>query len=247
MTSKVDSKRKRVLITGATDGIGFRLLKLLCEEGADVIGTGSRPVEALPDDWPREARYLQADQRKPHVAAKILTYLNDEGWKWMDHLVLNAGSGYLIQPEEESTESLEETLAVNLFAPVLIAHALYKKLENTRSGKVTLIGSVARQGNRNFASYAAAKAGINGFGRALASEWQDRIAVQVINPGPVATDMHAKAGLPARWFNRLFINPDFAAGRVLELIGSNKSVAKIGHFEWLFGSVQALIIPDRHK
>ena len=247
MTSKLDSKRKRVLITGATDGIGFRLLKLLCEEGADVIGTGSRAIEALPDDWPPEARYLQADQRKPRVASKILKYLNDEGWKWIDHLILNAGSGSLIQPEDESADALEETLAVNLYAPVLITHALCKKLEGTRSGKVTLIGSVARRGNRNFASYAAAKAGINGFGRALSSEWRDRIAVQVINPGAVATDMHTKAGLPRRWFHRLFINPDFAAGRVLELINSNKPVAKIGHFEWMCGAIQSRILPDTRK
>ncbi len=247
MTTKRDSKKLRVLITGASDGIGYRLLKLFCEDGADVIGTGSRNHDALPADWPRNVKYLQANQGKPQVARKISKFLNQEGWDGLDHLILNAGAGWVTLPEAETVDALEETLAVNLLSPILITRALHDKLDIATNGKVTLIGSAARHGNQKFASYSASKAGLAGFGRALESEWRGRIAVQIIEPGAIATDMHKRAGLSKRWFHRFFVNPDFAAAHIFALIKGSKSVVRVGHLDWAMGFLRSLVVAEKFK
>lgn len=219
--------KKRVIVTGATAGIGFRLARLFAGQGADVLATGRRTKQSL-ENWPSDIRYLQADQTDPSVSSTIAKAVEAAGWSCIEYLVLNAGIGSVGDPASETPARIQETLQVNLVSPMLILHALAEKLEAARpNGKVTLIGSTARRGAPQFASYAASKAGLAGFARALASEWQDRIAVQVIHPGPTATDMHAKAGLALGNARRFFVDPDRSARRIYSLIQGDRSIATV--------------------
>ncbi len=216
-----------VLLTGATDGIGFKLLQLFAGKGASVIGTGSRPVSMLPRDWPTGVDYIQADLSHPDGADTLRNALAQKGWSGLDHLVLNAGYGRICDPQADTAQSLSQTISVNLLSPILIAHAL-EPLLSQRSGLVTLIGSTARKGSAQFAAYAASKAGLAGFARALASEWQGRIGVQIIHPGPTATQMHAKAGLETGFARRFFVSPENCAGRILRHVEARTPVATVG-------------------
>ena len=215
-----------VLITGASDGIGFELLLLFSREGAHVIGTGTRPASALPVSWPANARYIQADQAHFDVANILLNAAGAAGWDAIDHLVLNAATGFVSAAEDEKPEAIAKTLAINLVAPMAITHGLAHMLFACR-GLVTLIGSSAHKGAPGFASYAASKAGLGGFARALRSEWQERADVQILHPGPTATAMHAKAGSIPGFARRFFIQPDECARRIRRHIDQRTARANI--------------------
>ncbi len=187
-------RQRRILVTGATSGIGLALVQRLALRH-HVMATGRKDVETARAVLPANVSYIAAPLTDPAAATRLIADgLLRAGWTKLDNLVLNAGTGHLVTAagvEEEAR--IRETLDVNLLAPVLLARALFPWLEKT-GGTLTLVGSVAHTGAANFPSYAASKAGLDGLARALRAEWQGRVTVQIVHPGPTATPMHAKAG-----------------------------------------------------
>ena len=240
--SEIKGHKKTVLIAGATDGIGLILLRKFLDEGHVVIGTGSRTRKHLPENWPDKAHYLKADQSDPKVSETIAGWLNKKGYHAIDLLVLNAGTGKVIKPQNEIPENLLATLQVNLHASISIVHVLAPSLKASQNAQVTIVGSVARKGQAAFASYAASKAGLAGFVRALASEWQDSIKVQLIDPGPVATAMHEKAGVKKTRLNRFFLDPEKVATRMVHHIKRGRTFVTVSYWDMfkmkLFGPDQ---------
>lgn len=212
----------RVLITGATSGIGEALTRRIAHDN-EVLLTGSRPAEQLSHDLPDGARYVQADQTRPEEAVdRIDRALDSSGWPGLDLAVLNAGIGFACKPETEMPATICQTLDVNLVGSMLLARSLSRRLEAS-GGKLVLIGSVAHRGASGFATYAASKAGLHGFARALREEWRNRIRVQIIHPGPTATPMHARAGFDPGRIGRLFLKPDTMAAMVHRAMRTDKS------------------------
>jgi NAD(P)-dependent dehydrogenase (short-subunit alcohol dehydrogenase family) len=219
-------RRARVLITGATSGIGLALVRRHAA-GAQVLAAGRRTERQARDVLPEGVSYVPADQSEPEAAAAaILAKLDDLGWDGLDLAVLNAGIGHAVDPADELPRMLRGVLDTNLFAAVAMAQTLRPRLEAVQ-GRLVLIGSTAHRGAPDFASYAAAKAGLHGFARTLAEEWRGRIAVQVIHPGPTDTGMHARAGHDPGRVARLFartgtmarlIDGAMARGRTVETI-----------------------------
>lgn len=219
--------RRTVLITGATGGIGFELLKLFAREDVALIGTGSRAMADLPVGWPASAIFCQADLSQTASVAMLKHCVAELGWDGIDHLVLNAGTGWAGDPSVETPASICATLTVNLLVPMLTVQA-FAGLLAANTGLVTLIGSTAAKGAPGFASYAASKAGLAGFSRALASEWQGRIDVQIIHPGPTATQMHAKAGHDPGFARRFFVHPKDSALAIMRHMQTRRHQAKAG-------------------
>ena len=133
-------------------------------------------------------------------------------------------------PLEEQADSLLNTLDVNLSAPIAITHALAPLLFAASNGKLAIIGSTSHKGVANFASYAASKAGLNGFARSLREEWKGGINVQIIHPGPTATGMHAKAGFEPGIIKHIFIDPDFVTRTIIRKIDSGGSPISVSFF-----------------
>ena len=211
----------RVLITGASDGIGLSLARIFSSAGADVIGCGRRPsgqISNPPQNW----HYFQTDLRDSDAAESIAGRIGAFGMDALDFLVLNAGIGWVGDPTEEQPQQIRANFAVNLVAPILIVHRLSSLLESGKPGKVTLIGSTSKRGSSRFASYASSKAGLDGFARSLESEWRGRIAVQIANLGPVATEMHTKAGLSTGAMRRFFLQPEEVAAEIHRFIHSSR-------------------------
>ena len=181
----------RVVITGATDGIGACLARDYAQAGADLILTGRRPEEDVAPPAPT-ATYIRADQREPlEAAGRVLACVQRRRWDGVDIAILNAGMGIVGDPAED--DRVVEQIDVNLASTITVARSLAPFILNAR-GVLCIIGSVARRGAPRFAAYAAAKAGLHGFGRSLAEEWRGRAHVQVLHPGPTETAMHEKAG-----------------------------------------------------
>lgn len=218
--------RPIVLITGATAGIGLALAQRLAGRYRLVL-CGRRTASQCVDTLPEGALYVQADFSAPHGAVDAIeAALGDAQIESLHRVVINAGTGFYGSVESEHADAIRTTLGVNLVAPILLAKRLAHHLE-TAQGKLVLIGSVAHRGSANMPSYAASKAGLAGFARSLESEWQGRIAVQIIHPGPTATQMHEKAGYDAGKLRRLFFPADEMADEIARLMDRPKSAATV--------------------
>jgi NAD(P)-dependent dehydrogenase (short-subunit alcohol dehydrogenase family) len=213
------AERKNILITGATDGIGLALAKRLGPKH-DLIMTGRK---ASHPDLPAGAIYIQADQTNPVACSEvILASLQKAGWDRLDNAVLNAGIGFAAIDGLDTSEIIRTTLDVNLSANIALAHALFPLLEKAK-GTLSFVGSVAHKGSPVFPAYAASKAGLDALARALRSEWQGRVTVQIIHPGPTDTSMQTKAGYNAGKLRRIFIKPDIMADMVERAIAAQRS------------------------
>ncbi len=218
---------RRVLITGASAGIGLSLARKISLSGAEVLACGRRPQGELPADFP-DVAYRSIDFAGPGAAGEVVSAVEALDWDTLDILILNAGTGRYAPIDADEAASIADTVRVNLAAPVAMAHALSGRLLAAH-GRLVLVGSVARGGSRGFPVYAATKAAVNGFARSLRSEWHDRVTVQVFHPGPVATEMHARAGYDAGWLRRLFLKPDDVAEVMIRRMPRGGSPQTIGY------------------
>ncbi len=229
---------RQILITGGTDGIGLRLALQYSNNGADVAVSGRRPMAAVKDLLPANVHYIKADQSEPEIAAQEITDgLQNIGWQYCDLAILNAGNGAVCPPLRERADSLLNTLDVNLSAPIAITHALAPLLFAASDGKLAIIGSTSHKGAANFASYAASKAGLNGFARSLREEWKGRINVQIIHPGPTATAMHAKAGFEPGIIKNIFLDPDFVTRAIIRKVDSGGSPISVSFLARFFDHI----------
>ncbi|MEO0637641.1 MAG: SDR family oxidoreductase [Pseudomonadota bacterium] len=240
-----------VLITGATDGIGLELVHHYVGKGDRVVATGRRSVDALPENFPEAASYVQADQTDLSSVAHIVEAVSGRDESILNIAILNAGVGYASDSGPEDSESVADTLTANLDFNVLLAHALFPHMHIVREGwrhigHLALIGSVAHEGAAKFPSYAASKAGLHGLARALREEWRMRVAVQVIHPGPTRTAMHDKAGFDASKMSWAFLKPDWMARNIAIAIDAGRPRVKLSYGTWIMSRLHWLDGPIRH-
>lgn len=240
-----------VLITGGTDGIGLELVRYYVDKGDRVIATGRRTAEALPEEFPDEATYVQADQTDLSNVSAIVETVSNRAEPILNIAILNAGVGYASDAGPEDANGVVGTLTANLDFNVLLAHALFPHMHIVRDGwrhigHLALIGSVAREGAAKFPAYAASKAGLHGLARALREEWRMRVAVQIIHPGPTRTGMHDKAGFDASKMSWAFLKPDWMARNIAIAIDAGRPRVKLSYGTWIMSRLHWLDGPIRH-
>jgi 3-oxoacyl-[acyl-carrier protein] reductase len=182
---------KVALVTGAGRGIGAAVASRLAEAGAGVL-LANRSMDAAQDLAARlgaqglravAAPYEATEQGCHDAVAATL-----QAFGRLDILVHNAGGCPWSPLESLSSETLEQTLALNLKSCFWLAQAALPALRR-EGGRIVITSSVTgpRVAMRDAAHYAAAKAGVNGFIRAAALELApDRITVNGVEPGFVA-------------------------------------------------------------
>jgi 3-oxoacyl-[acyl-carrier protein] reductase len=191
---------KAALVTGAARGIGAAIAKRLARDGASVAITYSASAEAAQrviDEVVADggqAFAIRADSADPNaVRAAIDTAA--ERFGRLDILVNNAGMGVAASIEEMRLEDYDRCFAVNVRAVFVAIQAAVRHME--RGGRIITIGSV--NGDRiPFAGgsvYAATKAAVAGLTRGAARDLGHRgITVNVVQPGPIDTDMNPADG-----------------------------------------------------
>ncbi len=214
--------RPTALITGATSGIGLALVQRMSDDQRLIL-TGRRDPSVLPEKLPQGAQYIKADLSVPGVGVDTIeAAFKAADHKSLDRLIVNAGTGFYAPVEREDAGMIRSTLDVNLGASVILACRFAPYLEAV-GGTVVFIGSVAHRGAANMPSYAASKAGLAGLARSLGSEWEGRIGVQIIHPGPTRTGMHEKAGYPTGGKrDRLFFSSEGMADEIIRLMDSGR-------------------------
>ncbi|MCX8500719.1 MAG: 3-oxoacyl-[acyl-carrier-protein] reductase [Alphaproteobacteria bacterium] len=215
---------KKALITGASGGIGAAIAAAFHQQGAELVLTGTRQValDQLAANLGSRATVLTADLGEPAAAATLVERA-EAAVGQIDILINNAGltrDGLIIRMKDEDWQLV---LDVNLTAGFRLARAVLRGMMKRRSGRIIGISSVVgATGNPGQTNYAAAKAGMIGFSKALAQEVAARnITVNCIAPGFIVTPMtddltdEQKAAITARIpLGRLGAGRDIAAAAV---------------------------------
>lgn len=179
-----------VLITGGARGIG-----LACAERFSALGDR---VAVTYNMSPPPAGFfgVQCDVTSGEQVDAAFTTVEEHFGGTVEVLVSNAGitrDGLLLRMSEDDFTSVLDT---NLTASYRVTKRATRGMVRARAGRIVLISSVVGLlGSSGQANYAASKAGLVGFARSLARELGSRsITVNVVAPGPVATDMTAALG-----------------------------------------------------
>ena len=189
---------KKALVTGASRGIGRAIALAVAAEGADVVvnyagsEAAAKAVAAEIEAMGRKALVLQADISSNEAATAMMDAAVKEFGR-IDSLVNNAGitrDGLLMRRKEEDWDAV---LTTNLKGVFNCTKAAVKYMMKQKAGRIVSISSVVGlMGNAGQANYAAAKAGVLGFTKAVAKEVAARgITVNAIAPGFIQTDMTA--------------------------------------------------------
>ena len=187
------------LVTGASRGIGRAIAERFAAQGAVVVavarGDNARAtVEAISAKGGK-AEALGVDVTDSAALEQLPGRVVDSHGR-LDILVSNAGitrDQLLMRMKREDWDAV---LATNLTAAFTLTQAAMRPMLRQRSGRIITVSSVVGQmGNPGQANYAASKAGLIGFSKALAKEVASRgITVNVIAPGLIDTDMTRAIG-----------------------------------------------------
>ncbi len=224
-------RRTRVLITGATDGIGLLLAKSYAARGIGVLATGRRNLVDQAEFFASDnIHYIRADQSDPaRAGAAISRALEQMDWDVLDVAILNAGIGWQGVAEAETPVSIAAQIDINVTGTVLAANAAAPALLNA-GGRLTIIGSSLAGGAEGFATYAATKGALAGFAKSLREEWRGKAHVTVVHPGPTKTGMHDKAGMTLGASRSLFMAPHRASAGIEKAIRNGDKTRKLGRF-----------------
>ncbi len=187
-------KNKKVIITGATGGIGYCLVKKFHESGAQILATGTK--EEKLNNLKNKFSNIHIEKFKLDEHQKIETFIESANDKLggLDILVNNAGITLDSLTIRLTEENWKKVLDINLTSTFLMCKSAIKKMIKSKSGKIINITSiVGHTGNFGQANYSASKAGIVAFSKSLALEYAKKnININCVSPGFIKTEMTDK-------------------------------------------------------
>ncbi|MEM7729764.1 MAG: SDR family NAD(P)-dependent oxidoreductase [Pseudomonadota bacterium] len=226
---------QRVLVTGASSGLGRALSVRLADAGARVVATARRqePLDELAE-------------RHPGVETEILDLMDRDG---VDRLcahigpltgaVLNAGVTQVGPFSDGRNASDADMIETNVTANVRLARGLERPLQG---GRLVFVGSMAGQVPTPYqAVYSGTKAFLHNFGLALHAEWRGRISVGVFEPGGIRTEMTDIEALSH--LQNMLADADQVANELLAFLRSDRPLRVPGRSNRMSAAL-ARLIPD---
>lgn len=187
-------KGRIAVVTGASRGLGQSMAAGLAEAGADLVCVSRKgddaAIRGLVERAGRRFLGIQADLAKPEERAGLIERIVKD-WGRVDILVNNAGSGTRHPPEQYPMSEWRDLIELHLTASFDLAQQAAPHMLQQGRGKIINIGSVMSfEGGWYIPAYAAAKHGVAGLTKSLATAWSGRgINVNCIAPGYFETDM----------------------------------------------------------
>ena len=187
-------KNKKVLITGATGGIGNSLVKKFNDLGAIIVATGTNDEKLA--NLKNEFSNITVEKFKLDQHEKIENFMENVYQKsdGLDILVNNAGITLDNLSIRLTEDNWKKVLDINLTSSFLMCKFAIKKMLKKKSGKIINITSiVGHTGNLGQANYSASKAGIVAFSKSLAIEYaRKNININCVSPGFIQSKMTDK-------------------------------------------------------
>ena len=220
---------KVAVITGANSGIGLATAKLFLEHGAKVVISGRRAdalaeaTKGLKGDFITVVADVSKDEdNKKLIETSVATYGK------IDILFLNAGIAPPTPTTDISAEHYHHIFDINVKGPILAVKEALPHINN--GGTILFTNSIVHQkGFEGLAVYSASKGALRAYARVLTAEVKDRgIRVNSIAPGPIATPIYDKMGLPAEVVEEM--GKGFAAANPLGRFGTSEEVANTALF-----------------
>ncbi|MCG8987776.1 SDR family oxidoreductase [Delftia acidovorans] len=218
--STVDNKTPVTVVSGASNGIGRAIAEALLAQGRAVVN-----LDYVLPDWghPLLVSYqadLTSEQATAEAAARIAAAHN------VVALVNNAGATRPGTIDNASTRHLDDVVGLHLRAPMLLVQAFLPTLRACGEGRIVNMSSRAALGKPDRIVYSATKAGLIGLTRTLAMELgRDRITVNALGPGPIATELFTKSNPEGAPQTQRILN-SIAVGRM----GTPEDVARAALF-----------------
>ncbi len=184
-------KNKKILITGATGGIGKSLIEKFHALGANILATGTN--ESKLENIKNKYKDVIVERFKLDEHSKIEEFINNAEKKLngLDVLINNAGITLDNLSIRLTEENWKKVLDINLTSTFLMCKYAIKKMLRSKQGKIINITSiVGHTGNLGQANYSASKAGIVAFSKSLAIEYAKKnININCVSPGFIKTEM----------------------------------------------------------
>lgn len=205
-------KKKNILITGSSQGIGLAIAKHLCKSNnVYITGRFSEKLKKLTEEN-NFTGYFAVDLFQKNSAEETIKNSNVN----FDVLINNAGVYFYSPLEKMNNEEIEQTIMLNTVAPIMLSKSVIPYMKDKKWGRIINIGSISGvMGEASASIYSLTKASLIGFTKALALELaQDNITVNIINPGWVDTEL----------INNENLETDFSKDEIIETIPQRRFV-----------------------
>jgi short-subunit dehydrogenase len=232
---------RSVLLTGATGGIGHAIARAAAARGARLVLTGRRADVLEPLAAELSARAIACDLSRPEEVSRLLGEVGNA-----DALIANAALPASGRLSSFGVEELDAALAVNLRAPMVLAHGLSAGMVARSSGHIVFISSISgKTASVGGSVYSATKFGLRGFALGLREDLRGTgVGVSTVFPGFIsdAGMFHeSRAELPGYVGMR---TPEQVADAVVRAIERDRSEIDVAPLSVRVGAAVAGLAPE---
>jgi short-subunit dehydrogenase len=215
--------KKVVVITGASSGFGKEVAKLMLAKGTYNLILNGKNEKGFEEFKNSEDVTIVLGDLTQKITLDLIDHAVKEQSR-IDILINNAGITHIHPFTQNTEEKLNDILAIDLKAPMLLTHRLYPFMVQQQSGHIININSTAgKDGKTNHTLYSAAKFGLKGFTDALRQEAKaHNIRVMSFHPGGMNTEFYDHMeGIPKEGY----MHPAKVATILVQLIETDPSIS----------------------